>query len=179
MVQPRRRQDLCHPAGFSLRAFSSRSCRTYEGRYGAASPATQGDRGRAAMAGKAGIPGQQSGATPVAGATNVAPPSHGEKSGRCRAWSHPRLAGNLSRRPGSCAGGTASRWGVARVGSVSKVAITASIVLIYQVLFPSISIFETLPIFLCATPELCKGNVLPLDRGLLMSAFPLCQFILI
>jgi hypothetical protein len=62
-------------------------------------------------------------------------------------------------------------------GSVSKVEITASMVLIYQVLFPSISIFETLPIFLYATPELCKGNVLPLDRGLLMSAFPLCQFI--
>jgi hypothetical protein len=72
-LHSRRRQNLCQLVGLSLRAFLSRGYRKPEARQGVA-PLRQKVTGDALPWGAGrGRPGQQVGATLVAGATNVAP----------------------------------------------------------------------------------------------------------
>jgi hypothetical protein len=99
----RRRQNLCQSAWLSLRAFSSRGCREQETRQGADTPATKGDRKGATRGCRRGIPGQPSPATPVAGATNVAPlPDMRKRHERYRAASHPKREARPLAMPHVC-----------------------------------------------------------------------------
>ena len=72
-LHTRKKHKLCQLAEFFILTFVSRGYRAHEARAGATLPATEGDRRRATGGAERDRAGREAGATPVAGASNVAP----------------------------------------------------------------------------------------------------------
>jgi hypothetical protein len=98
----RRRQNLCQPAGFWLRALSSRGCRAKEAQHGAARPATKGDRRCAAVAGRAwhSRPGGQCDSGSRCNQRRILPAMGGGSGAVGPSHPTPRLTRHASWRPG-------------------------------------------------------------------------------